>query len=367
MPPTLIAIDARMIHHSGIGVALRRILAAWAQRSSARFLLLGDPARLRSSIPAGLDASIVPWHARLYGLSAALLPPALPARPDAWYAPHYATCLRPPAPLVCHVQDLLHITHPPRLGTRPFQQAHLHWLRRRARLTLTTSRLVKVQLQTVHRFPPERVWTTGLGPGEIESNLPALPLPAGLESGPYLVAVGIDKPHKNWDLLLAALARPAAEGLRLAAIGLGDGAGELMRRAQRAGVAARIVVLPRLEPAQLAAVYRGAVALAFPSIAEGFGLPLLEAMSLGTPAIHAARAPMSDIAGAAGFPFDPDEPSSFDAALRLVREAPDVVAARTELGRQLAGVYTWERTARITMQAIEWAIGGGAIPPDPPS
>lgn len=354
-----VAIDARMIRHSGIGVVLRRLLEAWERLDSPMDLFLcGDTNLLREDVPGGLRAKIIPWTPPIYSVRAALVPPPLPGKITVWYSPHYATCLRPPAPLVCHVQDLLHLTHPPRRGTPTFMRLHLAALRRKAVYTLVTTRHVKTQLQTLHGFQPEKVLLTSLGPGEVEGGVEATEPPQlpGLNGRPYLLAAGIVKNHKNWPFLLRRLASAEWKDLALVCAGTNGGADTLGRIARDCGFPAdRLVIAPQLDPKGISALYGHARALVYPSIAEGFGFPILEAMTLGVPVVHANLSPMKEIAAGNGFPFDPDWDESFDAALRQALAGGEAVGVRLEAGRRAARQYSWEKTATIVAEVLRAA------------
>ncbi len=357
-----VSIDARMIRHSGIGVVLRGLLSVWAKDPPPfEIEVCGDPQLLEDNLPEGLAARIVPWAAPVYSVRAALSPPATRKKPDAWYAPHYATCLRPGAPLVCHIQDVLHITHPPKKGARLYGSLYLAALQRRAAYILTTSRHVKVQLQTLHRFPAERVLCTSLGPGVARTAGPATVKPAGLPRE-YFLAVGIDKPHKNWDFLLDQLSRAEPPKLPLVCLGLGKGKDRILEFASRAGLGNRVHLLDHLSDEEMRGVYTNATALLFPSIAEGFGLPILEAMSFGTPVLIADRSPMKEIGGGAAWKFNPDYPESFLKELSTLLSEEQERGRRVALGQHLAERFQWKKTAHRVEDALYRAMTGD-LPP----
>lgn len=344
-------VDARMLGHSGIGVALESILRVWKATRPFALTLLGAPERLRPWADA--DTRIVPWTHRIYASPTAALASlrAHGAAPgDAFFSPHYATTLRPGLPSVVFVQDLLHITHPPRTGTAAYLRLWLRLLRASATRVVTPSRHVKVQLQTLHGFDAHRVLTIPLGPG-IASG-PITP-PAAFALPPrYLLAVGLFKPHKNWAFLLDRLSRqPAHRALPLLAAGAFRDADRLRAEAARLGMADRLHIVPHLDDCALRHVIAHAHALLHPALAEGFGLPILEAMALGTPVIACDRAPMNEIAGGAALLFDPDRPDTFDAALASLDD-PARRDALTAAGRTNAARYSWETCAQTLADVL---------------
>jgi glycosyltransferase involved in cell wall biosynthesis len=355
-----LAVDARMLRHSGIGIVLQRLLDRWRVAPPAqKLLLLGDPDQLADY--ASPSCRIIRWTPPVYSFAAAFSPPRLPVRPRAWYSPHYATCLRPGSPLVCHIQDVLHIDHPTRRGTAVYMLAYLAALRRSVSYVLTSTRHVKVQLQTLYGFPAEQVLISGLGPGFLESEGSQGTLPKGLTAGGYLLAVGIFKVHKNWPFLLERLVELGDRVPPLAAAGLGRDGAALAELANRLGYH-RLTVLPNLPREQMAMVFRQAAALVHSSIAEGFGLPLLEALQAGTPVVCAGRSPMKEIVGRAGFLFDPDWAESFDQALlQALTDGPER-ALRLEEGRRQARHWNWERTADVVQEAL-YRAATGKLPP----
>lgn len=352
-----VAIDARMIEHSGIGVMLQNLLIHWEQHPPGfDMLLLGNRGKIWRSAPPSYRDRFVHWDPEIYSLRAMLLPPRLP---DAtiWYSPHYATCVRPGRKLVCHIQDILHITHPGSPAHSIFMRTHLALLRRRAAFVLATSRHVKVQLQTQYRFNAARVLCTGLGPGEVDPTQDYVaPLPEELGGRPYLLALGIYKSHKNWDFLLAQLRELRGKIPIIACLGLGDGIDRFLAKARKFGVEDCVLPLPRIDRYALGALYRQAHGLVYPSVAEGFGLPVLEAMSLGVPVLIADRSPMKDITGDGAFTFDPDWPETFrESCLAFVHDEPmrKTLAAKA---RQRAKDFSWAKTAGIIEQAFHRAV-----------
>jgi glycosyltransferase involved in cell wall biosynthesis len=140
----------------------------------------------------------------------------------------------------------------------------------------------------------------------------------------YFLCLGRSAPHKNWARVLSAFARLLGQGqYELWLVGPTDQrfTPTLMNQAKELGMTDRIKVLDFLEPERLVNVINQAIALVFPSLREGFGLPILEAMACGTPVITSKHPPMSEVAGAGALLVDPLEVESIAQAMeRLVRE-----------------------------------------------
>jgi glycosyltransferase involved in cell wall biosynthesis len=159
--------------------------------------------------------------------------------------------------------------------------------------------------------------------------------PGGDERDPFLVYPARPWPHKNHDILLAALARvrerrPEVE-LVLTGAGLDGSTPEGVRR------------LGVVRAEEVAALYRRASALVFPSLYEGFGWPVLEAMASGCPVAVARGNAAEELAGDAAVLFDPTSEDDVAAGiLRVLDEGPRLV----ERGLERAGAYSWERCAR---------------------
>ena len=103
-------------------------------------------------------------------------------------------------------------------------------------------------------------------------------------------------------------------------------------------------------------LYRAATLLAFPSLAEGFGLPVLEAMARGVPVACSDRASLPEVVGDAALLFDPTEPASIAAALvRLLDDHAEAERLR-RAGRARASTFTWERAAGLTLASYERAL-----------
>ncbi|GAA0551029.1 glycosyltransferase family 1 protein [Saccharopolyspora spinosporotrichia] len=170
---------------------------------------------------------------------------------------------------------------------------------------------------------------------------------ARLELPPrYVLAVGTIEPRKGHADLVRALSLPGAPDVPLLVVGRqGWGGVDLHALAAEHGLSpGRVRVLGGLDDADLAVVLRRASALAAPSLAEGFGLPVLEAMAAGVPVVHSDAPALVEVAGGAGVTVPRSDPAALAEALRVVVAEPD--PQRIEAGRRRASACTWERAAR---------------------
>ncbi|HWT22764.1 MAG TPA: glycosyltransferase family 1 protein, partial [Solirubrobacteraceae bacterium] len=174
-------------------------------------------------------------------------------------------------------------------------------------------------------------------------------------SGPYLLAVGTLQPRKNLEGALAAFERLHAGGLehRLVVAGARGWRDEaLVARLRASPAAARIELAGRVDDDALVALYRGAACLLFPSRAEGFGFPPLEAMACGTPVVATTAGSLPEVLADAAPLVDPDDHAGLAEAATRVLADPEPWRAR---GLAHAARYTWERCAELTVAAYRAA------------
>jgi glycosyltransferase involved in cell wall biosynthesis len=144
--------------------------------------------------------------------------------------------------------------------------------------------------------------------------------------------------------LAEAVGRLAHEmPVRLRIVGPDGYQAEPIRRA--VGSRADVEILGYLPPAHLSAEYRSADAFAYPSLYEGFGLPVLEAMASGTPVLTSNTGPMPEVAGDAAVLVDPFDVDDIADGLRLLAFDPDRRRALSVAGLERVRMFTWERTA----------------------
>jgi glycosyltransferase involved in cell wall biosynthesis len=241
------------------------------------------------------------------------------------------TVARPPATTT--VLDLQHEEHPEFFGRAElaYRRAVYGATIRRSRIVITISEHARRTLIDRHSLAPERVRAIHLA---VDHDVfrPADDAP---ERRDYLLYPARPWRHKNHARLYEALAllRRGRPGLRLVLTGEGD-FGTLPD-----GVEAR----GRVSLGELVGLYRRAAALVFPSLYEGFGMPVVEAMACGCPVACSNATSLPEVAGDAARLFDPRDPGAIAAAVDDVLRDPDPWVAR---GLERAKAFTWEACAR---------------------
>lgn len=270
-------------------------------------------------------------------------------------------------PMVMTLHDLTHVHYP---ETQPVDR--LAAIRRysergveRARRILVDSHFIAGEVRRHYGVPTERIVVAPLGhaprfhPREPTALAPRL-APLGLQPGRYLLCVGTLEPRKNLQLALRAHERlPATlrEQYPLVLAGMpGWRAEQLEKPLQRALAGGQVRLLGYQDDLGLAELFAGARLLLFPSLYEGFGLPVLEAMASGTPVISSDHSALPEVVGQAGLLIDPqDEAACADAIERLI-EDDQVWTSLREAGLMRARDFSWQRCARITAGVYREAV-----------
>jgi glycosyltransferase involved in cell wall biosynthesis len=177
----------------------------------------------------------------------------------------------------------------------------------------------------------------------------------GLDA-PFFLYVGAAYPYKNLAGLIEAFARLDGDRQLVLAGDQEDFGAALRKQAVAAGLADRVVFPGRVSDAELAALYGGALAYAFVSYSEGFGLPGLEAMSAGLPVVAASAGSLPEIYGDAARYCDPDDVRSIAAALGEVAADEQLRGRLVSRGRERAAGFSWRRTAEQTLGVYREAL-----------
>lgn len=185
--------------------------------------------------------------------------------------------------------------------------------------------------------------------------------PYRLEQRPVALTVATNLPHKNLPILFEALALIAPEQRPILVLaGHGTDAEALRASASTAGVADDVRGLGGLSTGALEDLYALAACLVLPTLHEGFGLPVLEAMARGVPVVCSDIAALHEIAGEVALYFDPRSPSQIAARLGEVLESPDLARRLREAGRARAKRFSWQAAAEGTLASYQRALSAAA-------
>ncbi len=215
---------------------------------------------------------------------------------------------------------------------------------------ITISEAAKHDIQQLLRVKAEKISVTHLaGPSRVARQ--AAP------KQPYYLFVGGTEKRKNLRTLLEAWASADFRGMRLKIVGntlaspIADSRAELVALLSPAR-ASRVDWLGRVGDAELDRLYKEATALVFPSLYEGFGLPILEAMARRTPVITSDVSSLPEVAGGAAILVDPRDAAALGAAMQDIRKKA-TAASFSEAGAANAKRFTWKKTAQATLAVYE--------------
>ncbi|MCY4727829.1 glycosyltransferase family 1 protein [Nocardioides sp. STR2] len=257
-------------------------------------------------------------------------------------------------PTVITLHDMLYWSHPEVMVT-PFFTRPVMWMERRAvanaARVITVSEVSAGEIRKYLDVSAERLHVVPLAGRQPEVVAPY----RGEEN--LVIAGGQRRPYKNWDGLIRALAlveepiRP-----RLVITGAGPGEDPLQPVVDECGLGDWVDLRGWVDADELADLRARARALAFPTLAEGFGLPVLEAMSIGLPVIASDLPVLREVGGDAGMWFDPLNTASMAAALRTVATDPEAMLRASRAGLAQAEGFSWRRVAEETLTVFRSAL-----------
>jgi glycosyltransferase involved in cell wall biosynthesis len=372
-PRLRIGMDYRpaLLLRSGIGRYVTNLAAALAAHSEDVDLALY--AVFRRGHREALAAASAPASARLVARrlparALDLLARALPAGAvgaetfsgplDIFHHTDYVRVPRRRAASVFTLHDLSFLRsedwHPPR--DRERLEAVTRRLIGESKVIITVSETTRADLQHFFEIPDERIVVAPLG---VDPRSFPRRGPRRSDSRPYILAVGTLEPRKNFARLLDAVRLLVGRGsdIRLELVGRpGWLCGEVHRRLADPRLRPHVLWHGEVDEGTLQDLLAGARALAYPSVYEGFGLPVLEGMAMGLPVLTSDRGATREVAGSAAELIDPDSTESIAAGLeRLWTNA----ARRHELatlGPERARDFTWERCAAATIEGYRRAM-----------
>jgi glycosyltransferase involved in cell wall biosynthesis len=353
----------------GIGVYTREILTRILQIDSRNqyFILYGSPNHLGAfSSHPNVREVVLPCFSRIIWDQVQVAYAASQLRLDVVFSPKMS------APFffrggtlfaIFGAEQFVHSREFP-LADRLYVRTFLPILARKADRVLASTAAVVSDLTHHLGVAPEKLAVTPLGPKDVfrqdvaPERIAAVRSQYGLD-GAYLLHVGRTELWKNFEVLPRVLERLNAGGRRLVLAHAGKP--RQRRSAHGAADERDILELGFVPDEDLAALYRGAVALVFPSVYEGFGIPLVEAMASGCPVVAAGWGAMLEVCDGAGLLVDTRDPEAIAGAVERILSEPALREDLVRRGIERARAFTWDATARRTLQLI-LEVGGAPAP-----
>ena len=370
---TTYVLDARTAteHFPGIGryvMNLAREMASALQRGGQLFLLCHPSSPSRASLEETAGGAIQLLHVpcSCFSLQQQWAIPHILRRvgADLYHSTYYLMPYFPGIPTVLTVYDLIPLLFPQSvsLQARLFFRWATALALRASTHVLAISETTRRDLISVFHVPPQRVTAIPLAadPHFYPQPLPEIQRVRVQYALPerYVLYVGINKPHKNLVRLVEAWAQLQPQPLPLVIAGAWDlRYPEPRQRAQSLGLEQKVIWLGPVPEAALPALYSGATVFVFPSLYEGFGLPVLEAMACGAPVVCSNTSSLLEIGERAVCFFDPTQVEDICTALRQVLADPALRADLRERGLARAAQFSWQTTAQQTLALYSRLVG----------
>jgi glycosyltransferase involved in cell wall biosynthesis len=257
---------------------------------------------------------------------------------DVLHCPTYRGPLRPTLPLVVTVHDLAVLRHPEAFNrwSRVYGPRVVPRVLGAATRVIAVSEFTRRELVELLRVPDERIRVV---PNAVDDEF----TPEGpAAEGEYVLAVGTLEPRKNLDALVEAARRADVELRVVGAHGWGgvDVGGNGVRW------------LGEVSDSRLAELYRGSLCVAYPSLYEGFGIPVLEAMACGAPVVTSRGTAMEEVADGAAVLVDARDPAEIAAGIARASAERDTLVA---LGFERARAFRWDAVAEATVEVYREA------------
>lgn len=277
-------------------------------------------------------------------------------RIDVMFNPGFTAPVFPGCPNVTVFHDLQHKRHPEYFKKLdlPAWNLFLALSVRRSRMLIADSEATRADLKRFYGVDDSRIVVAPLGVEPAFYSLTRAP-------ETFLLCVSTLHPHKNLDNLLSAFARFRRERpeYTLVMTGVrGFHTAAVESRIAELGLGESVRLTGWIERSELYDLFRRAAGMVYPSMFEGFGLPVIEAMASGTPLACSNIEPLHSIVAGAAIEFPPHDVDAMVAAMRLLTGDTAGLVAR---GRERAACFTWEETARKTLGAIEAGLRAGSL------
>ena len=351
-----VLIDGRMLRydHAGIARYIWKLQEAIAESHKVPVdvqMLIDRRSRLFAKPAVPVRRVIAPVRSRVESL---LLWPELRSV-DLVHFPDHGIPAGVTKPTVVTVHDVSFLSHPETHSpeSRRHYSEAVQSLRR-ANQIIAVSTHVRTELLDRGLAAVERITIVPEAAGLTSES----PLCGEVWPSPYAVVVGTIQPRKNIEFVSRAFGESkfSSQGMLLVVGALGYRGVHIVRSVRASRISDRTRFIGRVSDAVLRILVSNAEFLLIPSLDEGFGLPALEAMSLGTPVVASTGGALPELVGDAGLLVDPTDSESMKAAIDRIADNDQLRADLRQRGFLRAAKYTWSRTARETVAVYQSVV-----------
>lgn len=367
-------VTAALTQGGGIGRYTRELVRALVELDNGRFSFhlfaarQTRPPAVPDPLPAGprIHYKTAPlderWLYRLWYRARLPAPVQWATGPlDLFHSPDFVL---PPVgggiPTLLTVHDLSFVHYP-----AVYPESLVNYLNRvvpwsigRATHVLADSAATRRDLMAIWQVPAEKITVLYSGVDgqfqrvEDKATLTAVRTRYNLGDAPYLLTVGTVQPRKNYQMLIRAFAPIAAAWPHNLVIAGGKGwlYQEMLDEVARQGLEGRVRFIGFVDDPDLPALYSGAALFLFPSLYEGFGLPLLEAMQCGVPVLTSDASSLPEVVGETAVLLSPHTPTLWTDALHALLSDPEHRHQLSAAGPLRAAQFTWQKAARQLLQ-----------------
>jgi glycosyltransferase involved in cell wall biosynthesis len=370
-----IGIDARKLQDFGIGTYVRNLVRALAAIQeddfAVRYVLLvrAEDREQLADLPEPFELAVESapvYSAReLVTLSWQLRRQRL----DLYHATHYVLPLAVPPRVVVTIHDIIHLLYPEFLPNRLaffYARRMIHRSLTRGDRVIAVSQNTRADLMEMFAVDGRKIEVIYNGVEDVfRRRLPDEEVERWLHSlglrRPYVLFVGNPKPHKNLDTVVQAYARArrmAPFDAPLICVGNRSGSEfKIRQRAEHLGIGDQVRLLGHVAQEALPAIYQGATLFLYPTLYEGFGLPVVEAMASGVAVITSNTSALKEIAQSYALLVDPLDIPAMAKAIAQCMGEPEHRAALARLGQRRAQDFRWEKAARQTLGVYRAVLG----------
>lgn len=370
-----IAIDARKADDYGIGSYIRNLVASLADLDQTnRYVLFVRPHGEEKLGPLPENFRTLVERAPVYSVRELLNLSwrLLRIRVDLYHATHYVLPAFVPCRSVVTIHDIIHVLYPNFLPNRLALFYAQHMIRRslgRGDRIITVSQNTKADLMGYFDIDPRKIEVIHNGVEEVyRRELPVEELDRWLQvlglRQPYLLFVGNPKPHKNLDNVVKAYARArqiSSFDAPLVCVGARQGSDfKIRQRAVQLGVGDHVRLLGHVAREALPAIYQGATLFLYPTLYEGFGLPVVEAMASRVPVITSNTSALKEVAEGYAHLVDPLDVEAMAKAIAHCLSDDEHRSALAKLGYRRSQDFQWRGAAQLTLNVYRQLLGAPA-------